>query len=492
MPFEPDQDACLAVTSSEPAAAGQLDINPRISPTWSSPRFEVVPTGMGNDADRTASSEPDDALALFADEPETSMVLAEEPGTAAVDVVGEPAAPKTAIVLKQLVSRTAEFKKRLEELEESAAKVSGEYRSLEEVWREAAAKLAGDVLKLEDSSREAAARLVGEFRGIEEASRTSAVALAGEYQKVEETLRAAEWRSATAVETLEQIERSLGELTVLHDLARAEARLVALDKRADELDERMARQASDRAETIDLLFRALRVVLLGSAALLAAGAELARQWATFLARQARRTYESFSQRRIPRRVHAARTNLQAGWISLRERWTQSFTKLLNRSSARPMLAHHRAIIVGLGVLALLGFIVSRSVGTTDRIGPSLAASQGPQPPPASSNVPTVTPTVTPEPAPTKTTVVEAPLPKPGARPLRFVGTLAVESSPPGAAVFINRQRVGITPLELHGLQSGSHVVWIERDGYLRWSAAVRVSADKLTRVSATLQPDRTR
>jgi hypothetical protein len=449
---------------------------------------------MGNDADRTASSEPDDALALFADEPETSMVLAEEPGTAAVDVVGEPAAPTTAIVLKQLVSRTAEFKKRLEELEESAAKVSGEYRSLEEVWREAAAKLAGDVLKLEDSSREAAARLLGEFRGIEEASRTSAVALAGEYQKVEETLRAAEWRSATAVETLEQIEKSLGELTVLHDLARAEARLAALDKRADELDARMARQASDRAETIDLLFRALRVVLLGSAALLAAGAELATQGATFLSRQARRTYESFSQRRIPLRVHveAARTNLQAGWISLRERWTQSFTKLLNRSSARPMLAHHRAIIVGLGVLALLGFIVSRSVGTTDRIGPSLAASHVPQPPPASSNVPTVTPTVTPEPAPTKTTVLEAPLPKPGARPLRFVGTLAVESSPPGAAVFINRQRVGVTPLKLQRLQSGSHVVWIERDGYLRWSAGVHVSADKLTRVSATLQPDRTR
>jgi hypothetical protein len=65
----------------------------------------------------------------------------------------------------------------------------------------------------------------------------------------------------------------------------------------------------------------------------------------------------------------------------------------------------------------------------------------------------------------------------------------VESSPPGAAVFINRQRVGVTPLEVQGLQSGSRVIWIERAGYIRWTAAVDVSADRLTRVNAKLQAD---
>jgi hypothetical protein len=60
--------------------------------------------------------------------------------------------------------------------------------------------------------------------------------------------------------------------------------------------------------------------------------------------------------------------------------------------------------------------------------------------------------------------------------------------PSGAAVFINQQRVGNTPLQLPRLRAGSHVVWIERAGYERWSTAVLVGVDTPNAVSATLQP----
>jgi hypothetical protein len=75
---------------------------------------------------------------------------------------------------------------------------------------------------------------------------------------------------------------------------------------------------------------------------------------------------------------------------------------------------------------------------------------------------------------------------------RFVGDLGVQSVPSGAALFINQQRVGETPFQLKGLRAGSHVIRIEQEGYQRWTAAVLVSADKETRVSAELQPVRDR
>ena len=62
----------------------------------------------------------------------------------------------------------------------------------------------------------------------------------------------------------------------------------------------------------------------------------------------------------------------------------------------------------------------------------------------------------------------------------------------GSAVFIDRTYVGETPVQLKQLRAGSHTVWIQREGYQRWTASVLVSADRQTRVAATLQPDRKR
>jgi predicted nucleic acid-binding Zn-ribbon protein len=77
-------------------------------------------------------------------------------------------------------------------------------------------------------------------------------------------------------------------------------------------------------------------------------------------------------------------------------------------------------------------------------------------------------------------------------PVQYVGKLTVDSEPAGSAVFVDRQLVGETPLELTRLRAGSHVVRIERDGYDRWTTAVHVAADKQTRVSVGLQAARDR
>lgn len=68
----------------------------------------------------------------------------------------------------------------------------------------------------------------------------------------------------------------------------------------------------------------------------------------------------------------------------------------------------------------------------------------------------------------------------------YRGSLAFQSAPQGAQVFVNGAFVGSTPLILENLPVGSRAVRIEADGYQRWSASTRVVANQQTRVSATL------
>jgi hypothetical protein len=75
---------------------------------------------------------------------------------------------------------------------------------------------------------------------------------------------------------------------------------------------------------------------------------------------------------------------------------------------------------------------------------------------------------------------------------QFTGTLAVTSEPPGSTVLVNGQPVGNTPVVLPRFRAGSHVVWIEREGYRRWTAAVQVVADRTAQVNATLEFDPSR
>ena len=69
----------------------------------------------------------------------------------------------------------------------------------------------------------------------------------------------------------------------------------------------------------------------------------------------------------------------------------------------------------------------------------------------------------------------------------YVGTLTIDASP-GGEVFVDRQSVGRTPLRLEKLRAGSHLIWIEQQGYRRWTRVVAVTADRISRVSAELDP----
>ena len=66
------------------------------------------------------------------------------------------------------------------------------------------------------------------------------------------------------------------------------------------------------------------------------------------------------------------------------------------------------------------------------------------------------------------------------------GTLIVTSIPRGAAVFLNDEYAGETPLTMRGVASGSRAVRVALDGYAVWSRGVQVVAREATIVSATL------
>jgi hypothetical protein len=280
--------------------------------------------------------------------------------------------------------------------------------------------------------------------------------------------------SESAVETLKRIEARLTDLSLLHDLQKIEHRLTALDDRADEIDEKLNRRARERVERVRAALNAITNEG-GSAGADQSPNTAVRVFDALLA-GGRKAAAIVTHRRV-------RNELIPGSVS-------------------------QAVILWLGVLALVGIMVSRS-GTADPAGMpraarlSLTASPLLFPPFVLSPDATPTaiagaaqPAVVPLLASSRGAATASAAPRVAAagRPpaeesdSKFVGSLAVTSDPPGAAVLIDRRRVGQTPLQLPGVQSGSRVVWIERDGYVRWTAAVQVAAGRVTRVSARLDP----
>jgi hypothetical protein len=72
-------------------------------------------------------------------------------------------------------------------------------------------------------------------------------------------------------------------------------------------------------------------------------------------------------------------------------------------------------------------------------------------------------------------------------PIEYVGTLSIDASP-GGKVFVNGKAAGHTPLRLENLKAGAHLIWIEHDGYRRWTKVVEVPANRISRVFADLEP----
>jgi hypothetical protein len=54
-------------------------------------------------------------------------------------------------------------------------------------------------------------------------------------------------------------------------------------------------------------------------------------------------------------------------------------------------------------------------------------------------------------------------------------------------VFVNDRLAGATPIAIPGLPAGDATVRIEKDGYIPWTATVRVSAGEQTAVRASLE-----
>lgn len=68
------------------------------------------------------------------------------------------------------------------------------------------------------------------------------------------------------------------------------------------------------------------------------------------------------------------------------------------------------------------------------------------------------------------------------------GTLQVSSSPAGAQVFLDNAYMGITPLTLPGVSTGSHLVLLKLPAYSDWEVSAQVAAEQTTPVTAILVP----
>jgi hypothetical protein len=67
------------------------------------------------------------------------------------------------------------------------------------------------------------------------------------------------------------------------------------------------------------------------------------------------------------------------------------------------------------------------------------------------------------------------------------GSLAVDSLPPGARVFLDGRLVGTTPVVVDRITPGSHVVRLERTGYRRWSTSVDIVAGARSKLTGALE-----
>ncbi|MDP2054950.1 MAG: PEGA domain-containing protein [Acidobacteriota bacterium] len=161
----------------------------------------------------------------------------------------------------------------------------------------------------------------------------------------------------------------------------------------------------------------------------------------------------------------------------------------NRARAR-----RSAVTLGLAAVCLVALVTVgwRSIPS---VAPPIVAAVEPareaavDPPPAITQPEPTTEARPPVPAPRPDVRARAPQrtePEPRAQ---FVGTLSIEAVPTGGEVFINRRSVGKAPVRLSGLRAGSHLVWIERAGYRRFTRVVTVPADQVTRVSVALERD---
>jgi hypothetical protein len=382
--------------------------------------------------------------------------------------------------------------------------------------------------------------------------REAVARLTGEYCQIEEATHILATRSADALEIVNTIQTRVQPLAILQDLSRQiDLRLADLNALADrvmrktealECQEATINSVLEKGNGVDEIVEAMeaRIARLKKANQLI---ELSEGIAGRLEQLAKSTsqlaqvtmIESKTEHDLARpsadepaplgeRDTMAENILSAAaaelWVGVHVLW-QNAARAGGKTSR--LIWRHGDMIGGLGVLVLAGLIVARSFGNAARLDgqpvptdaqPVLASRQVLPEMILTPTVPTLPRAILNSSAPTERTAGSAtqlptgtqplpdeqrsPTPQPPVdaqskpNPLRssnFMGTLEIQSDPPGASVFINRERVGETPLQVADLRAGSHVIWVEQAGYERWTASVRIVAGTATRVDVTLQPE---
>ena len=79
---------------------------------------------------------------------------------------------------------------------------------------------------------------------------------------------------------------------------------------------------------------------------------------------------------------------------------------------------------------------------------------------------------------------------PPAAPVKFIGSIFVDSRPRGAKVFVDGKELGTTPLRLPEIAIGAHVVRLELADHRTWTNGIRVTAGQEVRVTGSLEPIR--
>jgi hypothetical protein len=137
------------------------------------------------------------------------------------------------------------------------------------------------------------------------------------------------------------------------------------------------------------------------------------------------------------------------------------------------------------VVLIAAGLLSWQVIATPRV--DRAGTQAGRPAPSPARVAERTPITLP-PVDETAPATEPPV-TPLVKPTIYKGTLSVRADSPGAQVFVNRKAVGTAPVRVGNLRAGAHLVWVESDGYRRWTRVVTVPAETVTRVTADLEPE---
>jgi hypothetical protein len=69
----------------------------------------------------------------------------------------------------------------------------------------------------------------------------------------------------------------------------------------------------------------------------------------------------------------------------------------------------------------------------------------------------------------------------------LVGSLSVQSQPPGARVTLDGRAVGTTPVVVASVAAGSHVVRVSLEGFRQWTQTVEIVAGQRLRVTSALE-----